>query len=384
LFIQVIQECLKKFDGIPEIQKTVDQYREEFSTDKTEKDDCPHLDILIQIMSILGELNKDWSQSDFELQNSSCPVYYCTRRKIFIKLLQQVNFDKYKTEVEVLQLLNNQAIPKLVNHGSVSCNLNGTFFFIVTEECILPPHDRPIPMSTLAREHQHIINKEHLIVWSAELLSAIHGFPIKSSGGNFINWVKEMQKGAMDNHCSMAYFPQSLVAKIPAYIDGFVMKENQLVSGIMHGDFTVGNVLGHYHVSDSIYGVEWKPSNLIDFGDSMVGLIDPLYDITTIFVTLLKCDVGDLCHFLSIYGNSFSQLSWKEFRYRIMIYIILYPSECISREFCRILFIKFAKWTDNITWEWVESTIFPEDDLRLRVAKRINSIADRAVASMQS
>ena len=303
------------------------------------------------------------SEKDFTLSETDNQVIYHEESNLFIKLIVPAKEQKFKMELQALNLAKNSLagiVPEVVAYGFI-----GEYHYIVSKGCHLHMDDYNLSMFTLEREQRPLINFDYLTQWTASILSILHQTRGEvADAKEFPNSMEYLCKNAQQKHRKFKYFPEPLVEGIPEFLMKFKVGNRDLVSGILHGDFTMGNILGHVSPAANEYESEFRSSNLIDFGDSFIGSIDPLFDIATAFVDLFRCDCNLLAKFLIEYGKPFKYLSYEEFKHRILRYVILYPSECISREFCKILFIMKGSWTESMDWLWVESQLFPTVDFR--------------------
>ena len=352
--------ALSKFESEPILVPLVMKYRNK----KVKPTLIELLPIAQQIMKkALDSKELPNTEVDYALIETDNLIIYHEESNLYIKLIPKELEFKFKMELKAMELVKNylvNIIPVLIASGC-----ENEYHYIVTKECKLSSGECPISMHTLEREQLPLINFEHLTQWTASILSILHQTPCENVYGvDFILKMTKLAENAQQKHKKFNFLPKELIDAIPELLAKYKFQKKDLQLGIVHGDFTMGNILGSFHNSTNEYTSEFKPSNLIDFGDAFIGLVDPMWDITTVFVDLFRMDCKRLEEFLDNYGKSIKNLTYKEFKLAILVYMVLFPSECISREFCKALFVEKGCWTKSITWDWVESQIFPLEDFR--------------------
>ncbi|KAJ3033850.1 hypothetical protein HDV00_005699 [Rhizophlyctis rosea] len=197
-------------------------------------------------------------------------------------------------------------------------------------------------------------------------------------------------------------FPEILYRKLGSYLPGSVEEVLDCVSRegagwgvrILHGDMTAGNVLGDVVGASLVDGAEtdwmdedddhndieatttpqsisWHPTLLIDFGDSFhctstPSTLDPLFDIACMHVSLFRCDKTRLQAFMQRYlvlrGVEGSEELWREWRKRMMWYLILWRFEGVGGGFSKWVSMEVQRTGggEEVGWEDVEGWVFGE------------------------
>lgn len=209
-------------------------------------------------------------------------------------------------------------------------------------------------------------------------LKRVHNAPLR--GGPFCNlgvkaqcrswpvYLWERIKQAKNTHAQWGHLQPPLLNTLNEYLRN-VVDTITTPSGticifpigrarLLHGDPSPGNIIGEWVTETESGERRWRPTHLVDFGDSFhadeSADLDPLWDISLLYVTTLHCQQSMLYRLLDHYTSQTSwRNDWKYIRSRLCGYVMLWEFEAG---------IKGIKRCRDITgvgsWQEMEATIF--------------------------